>query len=115
MGRKEAIFQQDNARAHIAKYTMDKLSGWGVKTAPWAPASPDLSPIEYIWREMKLWVRREVKPTTMIELEDAIKNFWQNHLTQDMINKYFDHTTKNVTMVYDALGGPIVDKWNHNN
>lgn len=45
----------------------------------------------------------EVKPTTMDALEEAINDFWRNHLTQEMINKYFDHTIKNVKMVYDQL------------
>ncbi|GMR38933.1 hypothetical protein PMAYCL1PPCAC_26212 [Pristionchus mayeri] len=111
MGRRRAIFQQDNARCHVSKYTMDKLTSWNVTVAPWAPASPDLSPIEYIWREMKVWIRREIKPTTTNELEEAIKEFWSTQLTQKMIKKYFVHTQNNIHLVHSALGGAIVDKW----
>ncbi|UYV69340.1 hypothetical protein LAZ67_6003272, partial [Cordylochernes scorpioides] len=43
-------FQQDNARPHTARFTMDCLQS--CRTLPWPARSPDLSPIEHIWDVM---------------------------------------------------------------
>ncbi|GFW18390.1 transposable element Tcb1 transposase [Trichonephila clavipes] len=42
-----AIFQQDNARPHMARVSQDCLRT--VSTLSWPARSPDLSPIEHIW------------------------------------------------------------------
>ncbi|GFW78452.1 transposable element Tcb2 transposase [Trichonephila clavipes] len=42
-----AIFQQDNARPHMARMSQDCLRT--VTTLSWPARSPDLSPIEHIW------------------------------------------------------------------
>ncbi|GFV49036.1 DDE_3 domain-containing protein [Trichonephila clavipes] len=46
-----AIFQQDNARPHTARVAQDLLRHF--QTLPWAARSPDLSPIEYVWDQLK--------------------------------------------------------------
>ena len=37
------------------------------------PESPDLNPIEDLWRELKYYLESKVKPTTKQELVDGIK------------------------------------------
>ncbi|GFW91497.1 transposable element Tcb2 transposase [Trichonephila clavipes] len=44
-----AIFQQDNARSHMATVSQDSLHI--VSTLSWPARSPDLSPIEHIWNQ----------------------------------------------------------------
>ena len=41
-------FQQDNARAHVAKLSMAFLQQNNVNVMHWPPYSPDLSPIEHL-------------------------------------------------------------------
>ncbi|GFW93880.1 transposable element Tc1 transposase [Trichonephila clavipes] len=46
-----AIFQQYNARPHTARVTQDFLRHF--HTLPWQARSPDLSPVEHVWDQLK--------------------------------------------------------------
>lgn len=51
-------FQQDNARVHVAKASMDWLLLHGLIPIKWPAHSPDLNPIEHIWKALKAKLRR---------------------------------------------------------
>ncbi|GFU74095.1 transposable element Tcb1 transposase [Trichonephila clavipes] len=46
-----AIFQQDNARPHTARVVQDFLRHF--QTLLWLARSPDLSPVEHVWDQLK--------------------------------------------------------------
>jgi hypothetical protein len=48
-GHEGTLFQQDNARSHIARISVQCLEEAGVDVPPWSPRSPHLSPIEHVW------------------------------------------------------------------
>ncbi len=47
------VFQQDNAKPHTAAITTAWLRSRRVRVLNWPACSPDLSPIENIWRIIK--------------------------------------------------------------
>lgn len=53
-----SYFQQDNARIHTAKSTMDWLLLPGIRPIHWPAHSPDLNPIEHIWKALKAKLKR---------------------------------------------------------
>ncbi|GFY26730.1 uncharacterized protein TNCV_4374761 [Trichonephila clavipes] len=46
-----AIFHQDNARLHTAKVAQDFVRHF--QTLPWPARSPNLSPVEHVWDQLK--------------------------------------------------------------
>ncbi|GFV36540.1 transposable element Tcb2 transposase [Trichonephila clavipes] len=46
-----SIFQQDSARPHTARVSQDFLRYF--QTIPWPARSPDLSPVEHVWDQLK--------------------------------------------------------------
>ncbi|GFW45409.1 transposable element Tcb2 transposase [Trichonephila clavipes] len=49
MGLATAIFQQDNALAHVARIVQRFFVNLQIELLPWPARSPDLSPIENMW------------------------------------------------------------------
>ncbi|GFW59289.1 transposable element Tcb1 transposase [Trichonephila clavipes] len=48
-GLTTAIFQQDNARPHVARIVQRFFVNHQIEFFPWSARSPDLSPIENMW------------------------------------------------------------------
>ena len=49
LGIPETIFQQDNARPHVAKTVLDFCSAKRMQLLAWRAYSPHISPIEHVW------------------------------------------------------------------
>ncbi|GFW67103.1 transposable element Tcb2 transposase [Trichonephila clavipes] len=78
-GLPEAIFQQDNARPHIERVAQDFLRHF--QTLPWPARSPNLSPVERAWNQLK---RQMPSCHSVHDLELAVQDLWA-HLPQDNI------------------------------
>ncbi|KAG2457255.1 TC1A transposase, partial [Polypterus senegalus] len=70
------IFQQDNDPKHTAKITKEWLHNNSVTVLEWPSQSPDLNPIEHLWRDLKMAVH-QCLPSNLTELEKICKEEWQ--------------------------------------
>ena len=70
------LFQQDNAKPHSARVTTTWLRSKIVRELGLPAYSPDLSPIENVWRIMKCKIRLR-RPRTVEQLKLYIKQEWE--------------------------------------
>ncbi|GFV41498.1 transposable element Tc1 transposase [Trichonephila clavipes] len=95
-----AIFQQDNARPHTARVSQDFLRHF--QTLPWPARSPDLSPVEHVWDQLK---RQMPSCHSVHDLELAVQELWA-HLPQDNIRCLINSMQDRVAACFVAGGGP---------
>ena len=71
------IFQHDNAPCHTARIVKQWLEQHGIRTLQWPAQSPDLSPIENLWRILKVRVAKH-RPQTLDALWQAVQLEWRD-------------------------------------
>ncbi|GFX03534.1 HTH_Tnp_Tc3_2 domain-containing protein [Trichonephila clavipes] len=74
----------------------------GVMTLPWPTCSPDLSPVEHVWDQLK---RQIPSCHSVHDLELAVQDLWA-HLPQDNIRCLINSMPGRVTACNAAGGGP---------
>ena len=71
------ILQQDGARPHTARVTQQFVTDYNISLLNWASMSPDMSPIEHVWDELKIRVyTRPHPPVNVQQLKDAAIKEW---------------------------------------
>ena len=104
---KPVIFQQDNAPIHSAKITKEWFKTNKIATIDWPANSPDLNPIENIWKQLKDNIQNQkVFPKNVNELKVALKKEWEN-LDSSVFEEVVNSMPRRIDMVLQARGGPI--------
>ena len=99
------VFQQDGAKAHTAKTTMNFLKD-NVPDAPeWPADSCDLSPIENLWGALKQRVYSH-NPDTLEKLQMCIEEETE-HITKKQCQDLFSTMKDRVAMVIETEGEAI--------
>nr|KAG5690281.1 hypothetical protein BaRGS_035030 [Batillaria attramentaria] len=99
------VFQHDNARPHTARATQDLLQRSGIQVMPWPALSPDMNPIEQFWDLLQTLLNRVVpRPTTVAELDRAVRQAWAN-IPRAASNTLVRSMTRRCQAVIDANGG----------
>jgi transposase len=104
-------FQQDNAPVHTSISTRSWLRSHSIEPVYWPPYSPDLNPIENIWRMLKHKLR--TKHPEIIHLQDNeedrakfidwIEDAWA-YLDQAKIRKMIESLERRLRAVIQARG-----------
>lgn len=104
---KRLVFQQDGARCHIAKKTLDFLKSHKVTVLALFPArSPDLNPIEFMWS----LTQRRLARFRHLPLNQAVQAAWDD-IPKDVVGSLIDTYPARLRRCIE-LKGAFVEKKN---
>ena len=84
-GAEGRLFQQDGASIHRSRDSLGYLESHGIEPIDWPPYSPDLNPIEHVWKRLKELVY-QMHP----EFQDLKENEADKELAKAWIKEAWD-------------------------
>jgi hypothetical protein len=99
------VYQQDNAPCHTAKVVQKWFKTNKVNVLDWPGNSPDLNPIENLWRRLKIIVAK-AKPSNKTALLESIVYAWNHVITPAELQKLVDSMTSRCKAVIKSKGYP---------
>ena len=106
------IFQQDNARIHTAQATQAFFAQEALKVMEWPPNSPDMNPIEHLWRVLKAALHKRYPDSRTLPggpeavrevLEQRLKEVWQE-IGPEVLTVLINSMPSQVKELYQARG-----------
>lgn len=101
-GVEEPIFMQDNAPCHKAKSVMSYLNGLDFEIMDWPAQSPDLNPIENIWKMLGDKVMKR-NPSNVNDLWQKLQEEWAT-ITAEYCKKLIQSCSRRCTAVIEKKG-----------
>ena len=114
---KDRLYKHRNLLRYKTKATSTELSKyvWAlnektltkstVRVLEWPSQSPDLNPIENLWKELKLRVHQR-NPQNLNDLKDICRQEWDN-ISADFCKKLISNYSKRLTAVISNKGYAI--------
>ncbi|GFS76491.1 transposable element Tcb1 transposase [Trichonephila clavipes] len=100
-----AIFQQNNARPHVARIVQRFFVNHQIELLPWPARSPNLSPIENMWSMVAQRLTHMTPPAaTPDQLWQRIEAAW-SAVPQENIQSLFELMPRRVAAVISNNGG----------
>ncbi|GFW38037.1 transposable element Tcb1 transposase [Trichonephila clavipes] len=104
-GLATAIFQQDNARPHVARIVQKFFVNHQIELLAWPALSPDLSPIENLWSMVAQRLSQITPPAaTPDQLWQRVEAAW-SAVPQEHIRSLFESMPRRVAAVISNNGG----------
>jgi transposase len=99
------IFQHDNDPKHTSRKAREWLQNHSFNVLDWPAQSPDLNPIEHLWRNLKTRLcTYDTAPNGVHELWDRVQDEW-NKITVEECVKLIESMPRRVAAVIKAKGG----------
>ena len=103
--RDQQTFLVDNGTKHKSDVVMNYLSEQEFEVMDWLAQSSDLSPIENMWRLLKIKLNEyDTFPKGMIELYDRVVHTWCNVITVEDCRKIIDSMSSRIEECIKAKG-----------
>ena len=100
-----ALVMEDGAPIHRSKVAKDFRVAHLIETLPHPAQSPDLNPIEHVWKRLKVGInKRPIRPKNLVELWVALKEEWEK-VDVSFINDLVKSMPRRAQAVLDANGG----------
>jgi transposase len=101
----DVLFQQDNDPKHNSKKAKICLEELGFVVMEWPSNSPDLNPIEHLWRHLKQQMNCHKRhPKSMHELWELVSKEW-DYITDEVCRKLVDSMPCRIHAILAAKGG----------
>ena len=97
-------FQQDNDPKHKSKHAMEFFDETVVKCLDWVAQSPDVNPIEHLWRMMKLKLKNR-RASNIEERKQQIQDVWKQ-MSPDLTKKLVHSMPKRLKKLIEVKGAP---------
>jgi hypothetical protein len=102
-GKGHVILMEDGASSHTAKLTKKAHAAYRIIRMKWPANSPDLNPIENVWRLLKYRAGKRF-PKTKKEVRCYIEEEWEKMTVEDF-QKYVRSMPQRIKAVIAAEGG----------
>jgi hypothetical protein len=100
----ELTLMEDGAPIHRSKLPEDWRLAHGMKKLDWPPYSPDLNPIENMWKILKDWLCYHTMPKNKKELIECVQQVW-NEVPLEQLQRLISTMPNRIRAVISARGG----------
>ena len=97
----------DNCRVHESKMTKDFKEMLGIQMLDWLAQSPDMTPIENLWKYWKDHIQKaNPPPTTCEELIEVAQQSWEELKTTNIGQTLADSMKNCIVALKISKGAP---------